>query len=207
MDPPIRIAKGRLPVGPLSEPDAGASIHRSFGETYQHTKQLEGEILEFTLQTQSAPLDAAQSARIDRCQRAVREGVHSSKNLKDIHADLANFELADAPILISYGQRLRDALTEFYLSLFSLRESEKDALTLEDIIALNQLAHRGHDEIHRTIYEDIRRDRLDQADISSLLNANREMLTSCRSLTAAIAAYELRTEQLEALETLPESVL
>jgi hypothetical protein len=40
-----------------------------------------------------------------------------------------------------------------------------------------------------------------------LLNANRELFASCRSLLSAIAAYVLTPEQLETLESLPGSVL
>ena len=67
--------------------------------------------------------------------------------------------------------------------------------------------HRAHDELHRTIYADIRGGRVEEEDISSLLNVNREMLTSGRSLLMAIAVYALSPEQSQTLEDLPASVL
>jgi len=207
VDPPIRIAKGRLPIGTVDEPAVRRVESRDFAREYQITKRLEGEILAFTIEVQSSELDPDQSDRIDRCQRAVREAVHASKSLKDVQADFAQFEASDTPVLTAYGQRLRDVLTEFYLALFAIRGGESDAVTIEDIIELNQLVHRGHEEIHRTIYADIRRDRLEEQDISSLLNANRELYISCRALLLALAAFALPREQLEALEVLPGSVL
>ena len=80
-------------------------------------------------------------------------------------------------------------------------------MLLEEVIELMQLVHRGHDEIHSTIYTDIKRDQLDEGDISSLLNVNRETFYSCRSLIMAIAAYALTLENVETLENLPGSVL
>lgn len=207
VEPRIRIAKGRMPVGPTEEPADWHARAASFADEYQSTKQLEGEILEFTLQAQSGPLEQAQSDRIDRCQRSVREAVHASKSLKDIHADLSSFESSPDPVLAAYGQRLRDALTEFYLALYGIRDREEDSMTLEDVIALNQLSHRAHEEIHSTIYNDIRHNRIAEAHISSLLNANRELFASCRSLIGALAVFTLTSEQLETLDTLPSNVL
>lgn len=205
VDPPIRIRKGRLPIGPIDDVyDEG--VHRRFETEYLTTKRLEGEILAFTIQAQSAQLEASQSDRIDRCQRAVREAVHAAKSLKDIETDLRQFESSSEPALIAYGQRFRDVLTEFYLALYAIRDREDDPVSLEDIFELNQLFQRGHEEVHRTIYTDIRRNRLQEGDISSLLNANRELFASCRAIVTAIAVYALAPEQMDALERLPGSM-
>ncbi len=205
LDPPIRIAKGRIPVGPI-DPGYELAADRDFTTEYQTTKRLEGEILAFTVQVQSSSLDTEHSARIDQCQRAIREAVHAAKSIKDIEADMRGFEGATAPALVAYGQRFRDVMTEFYLALFALRRNDEDALLPESIVDLSQIVHRGHDEIHRTIYADIRKGVLDEGDISSLLNANRELLASCRSLISAIAVYALPPEQFAVLESLPASV-
>jgi phosphate:Na+ symporter len=205
VDPPIRIRKGRLPIGPIDDVyDEG--VHRKFETEYLTTKRLEGEILAFTIQAQSAQLEASQSDRIDRCQRAVREAVHAAKSLKDIETDLRQFESSSEPALIAYGQRFRDVLTEFYLALYAIRDREDDPVSLEDIFELNQLFQRGHEEVHRTIFTDIRRNRLQEGDISSLLNANRELFASCRAIVTAIAVYALAPEQMDALERLPGSM-
>jgi phosphate:Na+ symporter len=207
VDPPIRIAKGRLPIGPIDDGFEDLPLRDGFATEYQATKRLEGEILGFTIQVQSSALEPAQSARVDRCQRAVREAVHAAKSLKDIENDLKRFEAASHPAQAAYGQRFRDVLTEFYLALFAIRTRDEDAVSLEDIIELNQLFHRGHEEIHRTIFDDIRRGRLEEEDISSLLNANRELFTSCRALVSAVAVFVLPPEQADTFESLPGSVL
>ncbi len=201
------MAKGRLPIGSVEDPTKRQIVTNNFANEYQTTKRLEGEILAFTIDVQSAALDPDQSGRIDRCQQAVREAVHASKSLKDVQADLIHFSASNLPVVAAYGQRLRDVLTEFYLALYAVRDAESYRVTLEDIIELNRLAHRGHEEIHRTIYSDVRHGRLEEDDISSLLNANRELFLSCRSLLTAIAALALPQEQVETLEVLPDSVL
>jgi phosphate:Na+ symporter len=207
VDPPIRIAKGRLPVGPVDDGFETLSPHADFAWEYQTSKRLEGEILEFTLTVQSFELEQDQSDRIDRCQRAVREAVHAAKSLKDVEADLKAFDAAAKPELVAYGQRFRDLLTEFYLALFSIRDKGEDSISVEDVIELNLVFHRSHEEIHRTIYRDVRRDKIDQEDISSLLNVNREIFTSCRALLLAIVVYALPPEQADTIETLPGSIV
>ena len=206
-DPPIRIAKGRIPVGEISREYASVPEDVDYGTEYQLSKQLEGEILAFAVDLQSAPLEADQSTRIDQCQRAVREAVHSAKSLKDIVADLQDFDAGVHPALTAYGQRFRDVLTEFYLSLFAIRKTDEATLLLEDLIELMRLVHRGHDDMHSTIYADIRHNQLDEGDISSLLNVNREVFYSCRSLLTAIAAFAFPPESLEIIESLPGKTL
>ena len=104
---------------------------------------------------------------------------------------------------MDYGERFRDALKEFYVELFRARADESQQLNLETIIGLNELAKRRHDELHQDIYADVRADRLQEQNVSSLPNVNREVYNSHANLLLALATRTLADEELEVLELLP----
>jgi phosphate:Na+ symporter len=201
--PTVRISRGMLPVGRI-EPEAWP-LETEFGDAYETTKVLEGEILAFAIDTQSNELDPSQADRVDRLQRTVREAVHSSKSLKDIVGDLHTFDSSALTIMATYHQRFKDVFTEFYLTLYAVRHHEERLPGIDDLITLAALARRSHDEMHHAIYADVRQDRLSEHDISSLLNTNRELFNSNRSLIAALAAFVLTSEQLTVFESLPDT--
>ncbi len=202
-DPPIRILVGNLPVGPTPSDGRLLPLSASFKENYDATKRLEGEIVAFTADAQATAREAEDSRRISRYQTIVREAVHAAKSLKDVHADLVHFEASGQQILMDYGERFRDALKEFYVELFRARADESQQLDLETIIGLNELAKRRHDELHQDIYADVRADRLQEQNVSSLLNVNREIYNSHANLLLALATRTLADEELEVLELLP----
>lgn len=211
-DPEISLPAGSLPVGVHEARAIAAALEPEFEAAYAASKRLEGEIITFAADAQAASLEKSESDLITRCQFAAREAVHASKSLKDARGDLRAFALSHRPILNGYGNRFREIMSEFYTRLFLLRhgptaERADGGPELEDLIVLNQLAHQRHEELHTAIYEDVRADRLDEDEISSLLNANRELFNSNRALLSAIATITLPPEQAATFDLLPTSVV
>jgi phosphate:Na+ symporter len=211
-DPEISLPAGSLPVGVHQAGAIAAALEPEFEAAYAASKRLEGEIITFAADAQAASLEKSESDLITRCQFAAREAVHASKSLKDARGDLRAFALSHRPILNGYGNRFREIMSEFYARLFLLRhgptaERADGGPELEDLIVLSQLAHQRHEELHTAIYEDVRADRLDEDEISSLLNANRELFNSNRALLSAIATITLPPEQAATFDLLPTSVV
>jgi phosphate:Na+ symporter len=213
-EPPLNLPPGDLPVGLQTATAIASELGRSFRDAYDATKRLEGETIRFVTQAQVASLQQDQSDAISQCQLIVREAIHASKSLKDVHADLRTFAFSQRAVLNEYSNQVRNILAEFYARIFELPNSnhvghalKPSTGNLEDIILLGQLAHQRHDELHASIYQDVRATRLDAGDVSSLLNVNRELLNSNRALLLAIATATLPHGQVETLELLPASVV
>ncbi|MDH3640662.1 MAG: Na/Pi symporter [Gammaproteobacteria bacterium] len=213
-EPKLGIPSGTLPVGLRAPRAVVAELEANFEDAYDASKRLEGEIITFSTDAQIAALDKDESDMITRCQFTVREAIQASKSLKDVHADLLTFAYSHRPVLNDYASHARDIMEEIYGQIFKLRHgaqqgeaAERGYPKLEDIIVLNQLAHLRHDEMHASIYDDVRAGRLDKGSISSLLNVNRELFNSNRSLLAAIATATLPPDQVETLELLPASAV
>ena len=198
--PPLPRPPGRLPVATSADADSGPS---RFDEMYEATKRLEGEILGYATRLQSQPLEAEESERLRQLLAAVRNAVHSTKQLKDIRHNLAEFE--EAP-----GRRVRDYLdhffsvaNSFYTELFVLRRADHTTVLMEDIVELIQQVHEWHEEMHSEIIRGVTSRRVPEEVASSLLNVNRELVNSNLSLLAAITDYHLAPDKAMDLRRLP----
>ncbi len=197
--PPLPVPPGRLPVA-VEQPEEPSG---RFGVLYDGTKQLEGEILSFAIRVQSQPLDESQSRRLSQLLSAGREAVHATKQLKDIRHNLREFEALGSPRLLAYLDHFRNVQGSFYAALYALRRAGQQGVRPEDLLECIQQVHAWHDELHGQIYADVSAGTIPQAETSSLLNVNRELLNSNLSLLTALADFHLTPEQALDFRRLP----
>jgi phosphate:Na+ symporter len=198
--PALNIPEGRLPVAiePLE-----AHAQQTHAEQYRKTKVLEGEILSFAMKAQAEPLDEDESARLNQLLSAVRQATHSAKSVRDIRKDLEDFEDSPRAAVNAYVGRFRTATNEFYGQLFQLKRKEDDEVIFGDLAELLNQVHESHDRLHKAVYSDVSDRKLAEAEISSLLNVNRELLNANVALIMALNEYHLDVGQAAALEQLP----
>lgn len=198
--PPLPAPPGNSPVsysGPL--PDN----RQPFDTLYRRSKRLEGEILAFAVKLQEKPLEAEESARLNQLLSAVRFAVHSAKSLRDIRHNLTEFEDSPRAEVNAFVEHVRSVMTSFYAEVFRLPCGDDTETLFSDFAELLERVHGWHDQLHRKIILDISRAQIDEAEISSLLNVNRELLNSNIALIMAIKDFNLDASQAEAFRQLP----
>lgn len=174
-----------------------------YGECYAEIKQLEGEILAFAVKMQSERLDREESARLGQIIPSIRNAVHSAKNIKDTHHDLDSFrESVDDRFNAFYG-RFCSAVERFYFSLDGLRKASTPAHAFELLVDLKNFNESLHAAMHSEIYTEISHGQLEEEQISTLLNVNREIYLSNQSLLEAIADAVLEPDGARDYESLP----
>ena len=188
-NPPVKFWRGRQ-----------KRPHRPFDELYQATKQLEGELVEFTTRLQAEQLTAEQSERLGQLLGAAREAMHSAKAIKNIRHNLRDFAWSGNTIIDDYSAQFRQSTKDFLAELFKLRVDEKTAISFEDLVPLLSVIDERHETLHREVYADVRGKKIQQTDVSSLLNVNRELFLSNRSLIFALGYYYLDKQQAANLE-------
>lgn len=195
---------------PLAVMDTGASGRQTvswgqppsdYEQMYRRNKQLEGEILAFASQVQRQPNEPAASERLNQLLFAARCAVHAAKSLSDVHHDLIALRDAADPILGHYLQDFRASLEDVYESLFQL-DAENATAVAHDYAGIHRKIQSIHDNLHAQILVHVSEQQLRRDDISTLLNVNRELLSSNTSLLLALQALGL--DETEA-DTLVES--
>lgn len=192
-EPPLAEPAGRLPAP--HRRGIEQEQHRSFEELYRAAKTLEGELVEFTIRLRTGSLDTADSERLGQLLSAAREAIHSAKAIKNIRHNLLELGHPGSALPTAYAKNFRDCMQQFLADMYQLRTDEGLVVDFESLAdALKRIGLR-HDELHDRIYAGVREDRISQTQVSSLLNVNRELLNSNRSLVLALGDYFLDATQ------------
>jgi len=174
-----------------------------YGNSYAEIKQLEGEILAFAIKMQSERLDPEESARLGQIIPSIRNAVHSAKNIKDTHHDLHTFRESVDDRFNAFDQRFKSSVERFYFSLDGLRKTTTQSHAFELLVELKNFNESLHAAMHSEIYKEIGHGQLEEEQISTLLNVNRELYLSNQGLLEAIADAVLDMDSARDFESLP----
>ena len=174
-----------------------------YDRCYADIKQLEGEILRHSLSLQGAELDSVESARLGQVIPSIRNAVHSAKSMKDIYEDLRLFHDSVNDRFNAYYNQFREAEREFYEALNSLRAAELPAHRFETLVEIKNKSEEIHRRMHKRILHEVSHNELDEVEISTLLNVNRELYNSHQSLLSALADTLLDMESAADFASIP----
>jgi len=200
-DPMLAKPAGRMPV--KHKRGIRDQRRRSFDELYRANKQLGGEIFEFAVRLQAASLDEKASARLEQLLSTTRRAIRSSKSIKDIQHNLVDFAGPRSMTTHTYLERFRESTQEFLTDLFKLRDKGTDEVSFEGLATEMKRQRERHDEIHKSIYNDISDGRVAQTLVFTLLNVNRELMNCQFWLLLALGSFHLSETQAEDLAQLP----
>ena len=170
--------------------------------SYQKLKQLEGVILSFALEVQEQSLGPEESAGLNQILMAIRNAVHSAKCVKDIRQNILATRESASDYYNAYYGKFRYSLDSFYKELNTMRKSTSEVNQFEILASLLRKNEASHAEMHRDIYREAGMSELNELEISTLLNVNREVFTSNKNLLFAIADATLEPSRVEDLGVL-----
>jgi phosphate:Na+ symporter len=175
----------------------------SYDASYAEIKQLEGEILSFAMKMQSEQLAPEESARLGQIIPSIRNAVHSAKSIKDTRHDLRIFRESINDRFNAFYGRFRTSVERFYFSLDGLRKATSQTHAFELLVDLKSFSESLHAAMHADIYKEIGHGQLEEKQISTLLNVNREVYLSNQSLLDAIADAILDIDSARDYASLP----
>jgi phosphate:Na+ symporter len=170
---------------------------------YDGVKQLEGEILSYTMRLQEASLEGDESARLNQVIAAIRNAVHAAKYIKDTHHDLRSFREAVDDRLNAWFGHYRNAAIEFYGILSALQAASSSSHRFEMLLELKKHNEAIHDGLHTEIQHEITLGHLSEVQISTLLNVNRELYLSNQNLLGALSDALLDVHAAADFESIP----
>lgn len=170
---------------------------------YEAVKELEGEILVFIEQVQEQKLAPEETAQLAQLQLAVRHAVQSAKALKDVRHNLLEFSTSVKDALHARYESFRGQAATFYARVEPLRQLERAETRFAELAALGEENRRHYEEQMHDIYRNARRERLEDVEVSTLLNVNRELYSSNKALLIALKDFLLPPRAAEELAALP----
>lgn len=157
------------------------SFAKRSGQTqsmYEKLKASEGQLLDAYLQWESTKDSSEENKPVSNYIEAVRQIIHAAKSIKDIHHNMDELRESANDILHEYYHRIGTNWKAF----------KRDLILLEDARSQETLRERALNHFNiiiEDIHEDIRLDRIKEIEASSLLNVNREILSSKKAMLKA----------------------
>jgi len=195
-------------LGRLKHPgkdDEHVSRSISHIENYATIKELEGKIIEYYVEIQNQKLVEEESTILNRYILSVRNGMISAKEVKDIMHNIREFENSSNDVKQDLYLSLKWKLTDFYLKLHRVFQSEKKEAHFEELIDLLSENQKISEWFLREVYNQVPHKSLNDSEISSLLHVNSGIHDANRSLILSIKDVLLTREEAENFNTIPQA--
>lgn len=180
---------------------------RSYTEKYDNVKYAEGQILSFYTKMSEEKLEKEDFERLNQLIASVRNAMYSAKGIKDIRQDRKDFR--DSAIDTKYEQYklLQLQLREFYTGLNNLLAAGDKSSCFEELVRMMGQIRKDYEARMKDIYRYSEKATLEERDISTLLNVNREVYSSCKAIIFSLKDYLLTKSQAEDFDNIPLSVI
>ncbi|MDQ3110318.1 MAG: Na/Pi symporter, partial [Bacteroidota bacterium] len=175
---------------------------KSYSEKYEDLKHTEGEILAFylKLKTQENKLD---SERLDRLVAAVRNAIYSAKSMKDVRHNRKEFRDSANDAKYENYKYFQQHVEEFYKQIDNIFKLDEEEERFNALAHLLENAGKEYKFRVEHIYKIAGEDKLNETDISSMLNTNREIYASSKAIIFSLKDYLLGKEFAGRFEDFP----
>lgn len=182
-------------------------LYNSYSEKYDNVKHAEGEILSLYTKIIEEKINQKEIIRLKQLVASVRNAMYSAKGLKNIDHDRK--DLQDSVIDIKFEQYefLQTQLHDFYLKLNNLLNHKEKSSNFDELVKLMEEIQKDYENRMHNIYSQSANNTLENFDISTLLNVNREIYSSCKAMIFSLKNYLFTADQVENFDKLPISFI
>lgn len=188
-----RALNGHLPEFKLANKQLNFG-NLSISGKYELLKEQQGELQLFYLDLRKT-VDSEQQAQLNQLIAAVRSSMHAIKSAKDIYSNISNFRNSSKDVKFDFFMRHRDETAKLYTQLDELlARNRSDVRKLKAIYAE---VENNYDAALNHFYTKVEPDLLEDKDIATAINFNRELFTSNKALLMAVKDLLLEEKQAE----------
>ena len=178
-------------------------LSKTPAEKYAYIKQLHGEIHSFYLKLQKTSLDDAEAARLSQLVFAVRNSMYAAKNIRDAQQDIVQLRNSGNDVKYNFYLQLRERLLFFYQQVGQMLGDNSGKDTYRKLTELYQSVTKEYNEILQQLYKESFASGVSEIEITTLINFNREVSTSFKSIVFGLKDYLLTAEEAAYFDSLP----
>lgn len=191
-----------------NDSSAGNAGYREFHDKsiagkYDYIKQLHGELHIFYLKLQNAASIKAETERIENLISAIRNTMYAAKNINDAQYDIRQFSNSSNEIKYNFYTLSAGKVKHFYKAVESLLQENKNSNLFEKFSSLYDTITRGYSQSLQGLYKEGITRQLSEIEITSLINFNREIYTSFKSVLFGLKDYLLTARDAAYFDGLP----
>ena len=171
-------------------------------EKYEFLKQLQGELQAFYL-TLRTKLEGEKQVELNQLISAVRSSMHAVKSVKDIGTNITNLRHSSKEIKFNFFLHHKKETESLYFQLYSILFEEKKA-SFKELQHLFDTIENNYSTALNDFYNEAQKARLENLDITTIINFNRELFTSNKAMLMAVKEMVLEEKQAQFFNEIPK---
>lgn len=176
---------------------------KSYEERYADLKHTEGEILAFYLKLKKSNED---KDRLGQLVASARNAIYSAKAMKDVRHNRKEFRDSSNDAKYANYKFFQGHVESFYKEIDGLFKINEEQARYNALVHLLEKAGENYQLRMEHVYKEAEEDKLNETDISSLLNTNREIYSSAKSIVFSLKDYLLEKENAGRFHDVPVKV-
>jgi phosphate:Na+ symporter len=178
-------------------------LRKTVSEKYEQIKHFHGEMHAFYLKLQNSTLQKKEAERLHQLISAIRNLMYAAKNIRDAQHDILQIKNSSNDIKYNFYGESREKLLNFYKSVLNIINQENRTNHFEELSSLYRKVTMGYSDTLKLLYRENLASRVSETEISTLINFNRELYTSFKSILFGLKDFLLTTKEAEYFEGLP----
>jgi len=175
----------------------------NFFDNYYQIKKLHGEMINFYGDLQKQPLKEDESSKLSKIITATGNALYAAKDIRDIELDLSNFRKSGKKTINSLYEFFNESNRLMTSRFKQLLDSESDETFFEELSKLMVDIQKNYDKLLEMVYDHSNRKHLEEEEIATVLNVNRELYSSNKAIIFALKDFKLNPAQAAQFENLP----
>ncbi len=168
---------------------------KSITDMYTHVKQLYGSIHSFCIRLTNQSMSSNEVERTAKLMSSLRNAMYAAKSMKDALTDIEQLRNSSNDEKFAFFLKSKKEIEAYYKQVFLLlKESDKNR-SFELLSELYNNIQLVYAEKLSHIYHDHLSNQLNEIEISTLLNFNRELITSHKSMIFSLKDFLLTRQQ------------
>lgn len=172
-------------------------------EKYDYLKHLHGELYSYSIKLQNLISDKDLTIRVRQLISTSRNIMYAAKSLKDILPDIEQLKRSSNDTKFNYFHLTRNKLAEFYEEVITLLKLNDHTMHATELAKIYKNVQEGYREGLKDLYKESLVKSLNEIEFSTLVNFNREMYTSEKSIVFALKDFLLNEKESAYFEELP----
>lgn len=153
-------------------------------EKYEFLKQLQGEMQAFYLKLRTK-LNSEQNSELSQLISAARSSMHAVKSVKDIDSNIMDLSHSSKDIKYQFFMHHKKETENLYLKLSAFLSME-EPVNFEDLEAIFNTIQNNYTTALNTFYTEVQLTIVENIDITTVINFNRELFMSNKAMLMAL---------------------
>ena len=169
---------------------------------YEYLKFLYGEIHSYYIKLQESANDKVDLEKADRLMSSVRNSMYAAKSFKDAFPDKEQLHNSSNDIKFSFYKSIKNEVKKFCTAAQQLLAKDKNP-SIEELSDIYKAVTDGYTETLKYLYKHGTAKYVNETEITTLLNFNREIFTGFKSLVFGLKDHLFDKEQSKKLDDAP----